>query len=718
MKTKVNTKKPSPFLKWAGGKGQLLEQYSKYFPKKFNRYFEPFIGGGAVFFHLTPENAFLSDSNEELINCYKQIRDNPYELMRLLDIHKQNYFENKKDYFYKIRAQVYEGLDDTAKAARTIFLNKTCYNGLYRLNSWGEFNVPLGRYKSPQIYDPENILAVSKVLEKVQLKVMNYDEIEKLAEPGDLVYLDPPYHPLNSTSSFTSYTESNFSDEDQKKLALLYHQLDKKGCKVMLSNSNTELIQDLYKRYRQIKINATRSINSKAAKRSAIRELLILNFDSRGKHYHHKTKKTSKYWNPWKTLFKDKVDLSKPVNIITSKEIKELTGMEPRLMAKFDTQEDLPPVFKENDRFLLPISNGEYAVIKGEGYHNLEEITENPTDFQCRLPFDLKSSQHGNSEMQYIDYAFNSGLISKFTGVETLFPTIRGRKYSPEFNLNVGKTELSIKSVQVEIDAGYEAKDEIILIEAKIGLPTSFNVRQLYYPYRSWSEHVPGKRVRPLFFVYDKKEELYYLYEYTFQDREDYNSIHLISAKKYKITTKEIEKDLLGYYLNQAEMEKEKHPELHIPQANDVDKIIGFVFQVSKGYENAKEIAEKFDITHRQGNYYLDAAKSLGLLKNEGVKKKNYVLTQKGKRFVTLPIDKRNSFLCKLMMNMPIIKEIMTKLYEKKSLSMQEVSTIIEENSSLSGKTPRRRASTLRSWFWWLYSAVGVVKVGRGRIFI
>ncbi len=393
--------------------------------------------------------------------------------------------------------------------------------------------------------------------------------------------------------------------------------------------------------------------------------------------------------------------------------------MEPRLMAKFDTREDLPPIFRENGMFLLPVSNGEYVIIEGEGFHNLETCDKSIENFTCELPFDLKSSEYGSSEMQYVDYAFNSGLISHFTGIETLYPTIRGRKRSRDFSFKVkGSNLLEVSSVQVEIDAGYEGENQIVILEAKVGNPSSFNIRQLYYPYRSWEQIVPDKKIRIIFFTYDPLESVYSLYEYKFGDKEDYNSIKLLQTVRYRIIADKSEKDLLGDFLRNAEPCKNTENRFHIPQANDVEKIIGVVFQVAEGLCNAKEIADQFELTHRQGNYYLDAGYSLGLLDKSGGRKTTYRLTDTGKRFVTLPVHKRNNLLCRLMMEMPIVKEVMTGLYEKKSLSMSEMAGIIEMNSDLSGKTPRRRAGTLRSWFWWLYAAVGVVKVGRGRVFI
>jgi len=718
---------PSPFLKWAGGKSQLLPQYARYFPEKYGRYFEPFLGGGAVFFYLKPESAFLSDYNEELINCYIQVRDNPNKLMDLLILHKKNHNKFQKDYYYRIREEVYDQLDDIEKAARTIYLNKTCYNGLYRLNSMGQFNVPFGRYKNPRIFDPDNLFAVSKILQEVRLEVMDYREVIDIAKPGDFVYFDPPYHPLSETSSFTGYTELLFREEDQRNLSKLFHQLDKKGCLVMHSNSDTELIRNLYSRYKRVGIRANRFINSKAEGRKAIGELLILNYDKKGRIYAkgrkpRKSKRKSKYWDPWEKLFADHVDKEKTVNHISAETIKKETGMEPRLMAKFDTTGDLPPVFRDNKTFLLPVSNGKYVVVKGEGYHELEEPPAKIEDFRSDIPFDLKSTKQGRGEMQYIDYAYNTGLISHFTGIENLFLTVRGRKFSGRFSFHAGDVEIpEVSSVQMEIDAGYEGKNNLIIIEAKVGMPSSFNIRQLYYPFRHFTQAIPGKKVRPVFLIYkkDKRERnggVYYLYEYKFSDVHNYNSIEPVSIKAYRFVKPEKKYDLLEFIADKTGIKKKKSGNFYVPQANDVNKIMEFPFRVAEGIDNAGEIADYFEFTKRQSRYYREAVENLGFVEMTG--KNGYALTQLGKRFVSLPVEKRNKLLCDRMINLPIIKEIMTQLYEKKSLSMNDIARIIERNSNLTGQTPKRRTSTLRSWFWWLYIALGIVKVGRESIFI
>jgi len=272
--------KPEPFLKWAGGKGQLLRQYEIFFPVKFNNYLEPFVGGGAVFFHLyntgriaLDKKIILIDSNEELINCYKAIKKDVEKLIKILYSGK---YKNEKDTFYKIRAEEPKGPFE--RAARTIYLNRTCFNGLYRVNSKGKFNVPFGRYKNPLICNIVNLKAVSFALRGVEILCADFAICLELAKKGDFVYLDPPYQPLSKTSNFTSYTKDSFDEDEQRRLCDVFRKLDRKGCKVMLSNSDTAFIKKLYKNYRLENVLAKRAINCKPSGRGTIRELVILNY--------------------------------------------------------------------------------------------------------------------------------------------------------------------------------------------------------------------------------------------------------------------------------------------------------------------------------------------------------------------------------------------------------------------------------------------------------
>lgn len=267
-----------PIVKWVGGKRQLMFELIKNMPKSYNRYFEPFIGGGALFFELQPEQAYISDMNEELINLYSVVRDNVYELIKDLSKH-----EVSKEYFLEIRnidrTEQYTELSDVERASRFIYLNRTCFNGMYRVNSQGQFNVPFGHYKNPRIIDKNNLLNCSELLKKTEIKCADFSEILTKVKKGDLVYFDPPYVPLNETSSFTSYTKDGFDMNMQFKLRDVCDELDNKGVKFMLSNSDTKLVNELYVNYEIKKVFASRQINANADGRGKITEVLVRNYD-------------------------------------------------------------------------------------------------------------------------------------------------------------------------------------------------------------------------------------------------------------------------------------------------------------------------------------------------------------------------------------------------------------------------------------------------------
>jgi DNA adenine methylase len=280
-----------PFLKWAGGKRQLLPEIVKYVPKMTSKhtYYEPFIGGGALLFELQPPKAVINDTNKELINCYKVIRDSLDELMEELSKDK---YSNSETSYYEMRdldrsTKKYEILSEVEKAARIIYLNKTCYNGLFRVNSQGQFNVPFGRYKNPNFLDDAVLRAVNKYLNSNDITLLNQDfaEAVKDAKRGDFVYFDPPYDPVSETASFTGYDVNGFNRNEQERLKKVFDDLTVKGCKVMMSNSCTDFILDLYKHYQDTtkKVRATRSINSNALKRGMVDELLVLNYESQDK---------------------------------------------------------------------------------------------------------------------------------------------------------------------------------------------------------------------------------------------------------------------------------------------------------------------------------------------------------------------------------------------------------------------------------------------------
>ena len=266
-----------PIVKWVGGKRQPMFELLKNMPKSHNRYFEPFIGGGALFFELQPENAYISDMNEELINLYSVVRDNVYELISDLNKH-----EISKEYFLEIRnldrTSEYKNLSNVQRASRFIYLNRTCFNGLYRVNSQGQFNVPFGNYKNPRIVDENNLLNCSELLKNTEIKCADFSEILTKVKKGDFVYFDPPYVPLNETSSFTSYTKDGFDMDMQFKLREVCDELDSMGVMFMLSNSDTKFVNELYSNYEIKKVFASRAVNANAEGRGKITEVLVRNY--------------------------------------------------------------------------------------------------------------------------------------------------------------------------------------------------------------------------------------------------------------------------------------------------------------------------------------------------------------------------------------------------------------------------------------------------------
>lgn len=270
-----------PITKWVGGKRKLLPELNSLKPEHYNRYYEPFLGGGAFLFDLTPKKATINDQNSELINVYRVIKKSPERLIELLKKHEIN---NSKDYYLDLRSVDRDGridkMSSIEKAARIIYMLKVDFNGLYRVNSKGQFNVPYGKYENPKIVDAENIINVSKYFNNNDISILegDFSSAIKLAENNDFVYFDPPYIPLNVTSNFTAYTADGFNEEDQIRLRDIFFNLANKGVKVMLSNSDTKLTRKLYKDASIHEVKVGRSINSNSSKRGKVNELIITSY--------------------------------------------------------------------------------------------------------------------------------------------------------------------------------------------------------------------------------------------------------------------------------------------------------------------------------------------------------------------------------------------------------------------------------------------------------
>jgi len=274
--------KGKPFVKWAGGKRQIIDKLKQYIPDEFNTYYEPFVGGGALLFELSPKNAVINDSNKELMNVYS-VLCNEEKFKKMCSVLNSYEANHSEEFFYELRnkdrnKKTFNRLSDYTRAARTIYLNKACFNGLYRVNSKDEFNVPFGKKTKVNTYDGSNLITVSNYLtmNNVKIQCVDFEESVKTAKKGDFVYFDPPYD--SDTTTFNSYTEEGFGKDEQRRLATVFKDLDERGVYVMLSNHNTILVKELYKDYHIYVIEAKRNINSNGKKRGKVEEVIITNF--------------------------------------------------------------------------------------------------------------------------------------------------------------------------------------------------------------------------------------------------------------------------------------------------------------------------------------------------------------------------------------------------------------------------------------------------------
>jgi hypothetical protein len=408
----------------------------------------------------------------------------------------------------------------------------------------------------------------------------------------------------------------------------------------------------------------------------------------------------------WEIIIKKlEIDVSKSVNFVTANQIKSITQEEPRVMAKMDRYENLPQIFKENNLFLLPISRREYAIIKGNGYHKLETINKKIELYLTSKPFP-ESAIGIESESVFLDYANSCGLLEKLCQTTNLTPTVRGRRTTPNFSFKVKNDSSDIintEHAQIEIDSAFETVNQIIIFEAKIGKPNSFNIRQLYYPFRTF--YGKKKIIRNFFFCLIPEEKIYLFWEYIFDPFDEFNSIKLIDSRQYKIK--------LSNNPISAKSYQKIHPidkKLNIPQADDINKIIEFPLRVFEGYDTSEKMINVFGFVKRQSSYYRQAAELLGLVVLD---RNKYKLTQKGEEILKLPAEKKSNYVCKLLLEFPIINEIFIQISidKDKVISRSDIMEILRKKSHITGATVKRRTQTIVSWFKWIRNNLGLVEV-------
>lgn len=415
----------------------------------------------------------------------------------------------------------------------------------------------------------------------------------------------------------------------------------------------------------------------------------------------------------WKKIVAERVDVTKDLVVITKDDIESLTGNELRLMAKMDTREDVPAALRENGYFLLPTKNGEYLLIREEGFHTLEQLPNPPSVFRPTLDFELLTLGVGNAEMQHLDYSFNVGLFEHFGQTAGLRQTIRGRKRTPAFSFHVGdRGPVNVqKGVQVEVDSGCEGRSEIIIIEAKAAETRDFIVRQLYYPYRKWKQEVPTKLIRPWFFCSRvvAGRRLYEFWEYQFTDDAQYQSISYRRGESFFVEARQKRlsvNDLLGRHLARAI----RTGDWNVPQADDFSKVAELPLLVQQGINTSRLLANHFGFHTRQSSYYRQAAEFLGLVVQND--RHEYELTDLGVEYASRTADERREILAGLLAHFPPMRAVLEASGSGQEIHRVEVARIIEKNSTIAGSTPSRRAATLVAWMGWLKAATGALQGG------
>lgn len=420
------------------------------------------------------------------------------------------------------------------------------------------------------------------------------------------------------------------------------------------------------------------------------------------------------YEAAWEKLVAERVDTNRDLAVLTKSDIESVTGNELRLMAKMDSSADVPVALRRHGYFILPIKNGEYVLVRGNGFHTLENLPEPPTVFRPQLDFDLMTLSVGDSEMQHLDYCYQIGLFEKFAGVAGLRQTIRGRKRMPPIDFSIGRLgPIHVHAgVQVEVDSGCEGRDDIVLIEGKGGQPPDFIVRQLFYPYRKWRHEIPQKRIHPWFFCSHEVagRRLYRFWEYAFANDAQYQSLTLrrcetffVEPRRTRLTVDE----LLRVHVTQ----RAKAHLWNVPQADSFWRVAEIPLLIEQGINTSGKMAAHYKFDPRQSSYYRQASEFLGLVQQE--KDHSYALTDLGREYVSLPADERRQLLAGLLAHFPPMRaalELSAKAGER-GISKREITSLIERHAKISMSTPARRASTLLAWLHWLQSATGAVEV-------
>jgi DNA adenine methylase len=707
-----------PFLKWAGGKSTVAPRViARLGPAEAaSTYFEPFLGGGAVFFRLQPKHAVLSDLNRSLIETYTAVKANVEslitELEKLSPPSTREAYEEIREEFNNLRRLGRGGTrsDSIRRSSLFIWLNHCCFNGLYRENKDGDFNVPFGYYKDAFIYDASNLRAASLALETAHADLIcaDYGTVLSSVRPGDQVYLDPPYDPVGETANFTGYTSSGFGAENQWQLSNLVHQLIERSCRVVISNSPTPDIRELYADLSHEMVLVPRAINCNGSKRGRVGEMIL--FPRQRMTLHDRLDRVIRH----KGFVLDGVQTYR----LTSAELKTIGGAEPRLIAKMDTREQLPPMLAERGYFLLPTSTRNYAIVPGEGYHDLEGIDERPRSYaperEIPVTIALKSG-----ESAAIQTALYSGLLEKVVGVPQLKSTLHNDKVTiRDSEIHYGKDwSLHLKGAQAEVDAGFENHGDFFLFECKVWSHATlkdFNVRQLFFPQLQALEdfETRGLKLKPRCFFLNVEPDsaTYRFWEYAFGDPHDYSDIRLVQKHAYRLiqTKPSSPTRLLEDLVNQ-----EVAHTTYVPQADDPSKLVALLDGVAEGLTTANQLAHRFQFDPRQSNYYGEAAEELGMLIRE--RRRGFSLTGMGAKIAKQHSDVAAREVIERILTLPVFREIAESAIKSgnPTVSHDQIPKMILATSKgrYNETTVRRRTQSVVAWLNWIGEVTGTIRV-------
>jgi DNA adenine methylase len=707
-----------PFLKWAGGKSTVAPRVIARLgaAEPASTYFEPFLGGGAVFFRLQPNHAVLSDLNRSLIETYTAVKTNVESLITELDElsppSTREAYEETRDEFNDLRKLGRGGArsDSIRRSALFIWLNHCCFNGLYRENKDGDFNVPFGYYEDAFIFDATNLRMASHALDAAHADLLcaDYGTALSSVRPGDQVYLDPPYDPVGETSNFTGYTSLGFGTENQWQLSILVHQLIERGCRIVTSNSPTPDIRELYSDLSHEMVLVPRAINCNGSKRGRVGEMLL--FPRQRLTLHDRL---------------DRVIRQKGFDLdgirtyqVTSSELKALGGAEPRLIAKMDTREQLPPMLADRGYFLLPTSTRNYAIVPGEGYHDLEGTDDRPRLFtperEIPVTVALKSG-----ESAAIQTALYSGLLEKVVGVPQLRSTLHNDKVTiRDAEIHYGKDwSLQLRGAQAEVDAGFENHGDFFLFECKVWSHTTlkdFNVRQLFFPQlQAWEDfNARGLELKPrcFFLNVEPDSSTYRFWEYTFGDSHDYSDLRLVQKQAYRLIQS---KPSSPARLLEELVKQEVSHTTYVPQADDPSKLVALLEGVGEGLTTAEQLADRFKFDPRQSNYYGEAAEELGMLTRD--RGRGFSLTDVGAKIARLHTDVAAREVIERILTLPVFREIAQGAIKSgnPTVDQGQIPRVILHTSKgrYNETTVRRRTQSVVAWLNWIGEVTGTIRV-------